>query len=49
MGWVTRNVVLDSASFSIPNAKIAILIFDRLLRWSCWYCPDAALLPAVRE
>ena len=30
-------------------SKIAIFIFDRLLRWSCWYRSDAASLPAVRE
>ena len=47
------NEILDSASFSISKglrfSKSAILVFERLLHWSCWYFFDAASLPVVRE
>ena len=48
-----RSMVSDSASFSLLNtvtlAKLAILFFELLFHWSCWYCTDAASLPVVRE
>ena len=30
-------------------SRIACLFSERLLHWNCWYCFDAASLPAVRE
>ena len=47
LGHATWSSIVDLER--IRFSKIAISIFDRLLRWSCWYRSDAASLPAVRE